>query len=111
MRNKIPGRRRPWRPLFSALQALGQGKAELLRHVERPWASVTFAGTRHTIVLGFTGADAIPAGEAFVDALAEHEFAIPGQLVADATITALTHDLLPENRLIVEIELLLLEDA
>jgi hypothetical protein len=111
MRNQIPGRRRPWRPLLSALQALARGKAQLLRHTERPWASVTFAGTRHTIVLGFTGADAIAAGEDLVDGLPEHEFAIPGQLVADAAITSLTHDVLPEGRLVVEIELLLLEDA
>jgi hypothetical protein len=61
MRNRIPGRRRPWAPLLSALISLAGGKAELLRHVERPWASVTFSGTRHMVTLAFTGAEAVVA--------------------------------------------------
>lgn len=111
MRNHIPGRRRPWRALLSAIMDLSGGKGELLRHVERPWASVTFAGTRHTIALAFTGAEAIAAGEAFIAALPEHEFAIPRQLVADAAVTAVTHDTVPAPKLTVEVELLLLEEV
>jgi hypothetical protein len=111
MRNGIPGRRRPWRALLAAVMQLAGGRGELLRHVERPWASVTFAGTRHTLALAFSGHDAIAAGEAFIAALPEHEFAIPRQLVADAAVTSATHEMLPEPRLTVEVELLLLEDA
>jgi hypothetical protein len=90
---------------------LAGDKAELLRHDERAWASVTFAGSRHSIALAFTGPDAVAAGEALVAALPEHEFAIPRQIVADAAVLAVEHDLLPEPRLKVEIELLLVEDA
>ena len=103
--------RTPWLPLLSALMELAGGKAELLRHAERNWASVTFCGTRHTIVLAFTGAEAVAAGEALIAALPDHEFAIPRQLVADAAVVAVQHSLLPEPRLEVTAELLLLEDA
>jgi hypothetical protein len=111
MRNRIPGRRRPWRVLLSAVARLAGGRAELLRHEERPWASVTYTGTRHTLALGFSGADAVEAGEAFIAALPEHEFAVPRQIVADAAVTAVRHETLPVPRLTVECELLLLEDA
>jgi hypothetical protein len=103
--------RRPWLHLLSAVIALAEDKAELLRHGERAWASVTFSGTRHTIALSFTGGDAVAAGERFIAALPEHEFTIPRQLVADAAVIAAEHTLLPEPRLVVECELLLLEDA
>jgi hypothetical protein len=103
--------RRPWLPLLSALLELAQGKAELLKHSERPWASVTFSGSRHTVVLAFTGAEAVLAGEDFIACLPEHEFAIPGQLVADAAIISIEHCTLPAPNLTVEAELLLLDEG
>ena len=105
------GRRSPWMQLLSALMALAGGRAELIRHSEQPWASVTFSGSRHTIVLSFSGCEAAAAGEAFIDALPDHEFTIPRQLVADAAVITLEHSMLPEPRLQVEVEVLLLEDA
>lgn len=103
--------RRPWLSLLSALFDLAQGQAELLRHSERNWASATFAGTRHTVVLAFNGAAAIDAAEALIAALPDHEFAIPGQLVADASVISVDQATLPEPRMVVELELLLLEDG
>lgn len=103
--------RRPWLPLLSALMDMSRGQAELIRHNERNWASVTFTGTRHTIVLAFTGADAVSAGELFTAALPDHEFAIPRQIVADATIVRVEHTMSPEPRMEVEAELLLIEDC
>jgi hypothetical protein len=103
--------RRPWLPLLSALLALGRGQGELLRHSEQPWASVTFSGSRHRVRLAFCGAEAVAAGEALIEALPEHEFAIPGQLVADAAVIAIEHTALPRPRLEIEAELLLLEDV
>lgn len=103
--------RRPWLSLLSALFDLAQGQAELLRHSERNWASATFAGTRHTVALAFTGPAAIDAGEALIAALPDHEFAIPGQLVADANVISIDQASLPEPRIVVELELLLLEDG
>ena len=103
--------RRPWMPLLSALLELAEGKAELVRHTERPWASITFCGSRHTIALAFKGAEAIAAGERFLEALSEHEFEIPRHLVADAAVISVVHETLPEPRMSVEAELLLLEDS
>lgn len=106
-----PRRSGPWLHLLSALLELAEGQAELLRHAERAWASATFAGTRHTVSLAFTGAQGVAAGEMFIAALPEHEFAIPRQLVADAAVISADHALLPEPRLEVEVQVLLLEDA
>lgn len=104
-------RRRPWLQLLAAVTELAGPAAELLRHTERGWASITFSGTRHLMLLAFTGTEAVEAGERFIAALPEHEFAIPRQLVADATVASAEHTLLPEPKLVVEIEMLLLEDA
>jgi len=103
--------RTPWLPLLSALLELAGGKAELMRHDERAWASVTFSGTRHTVMLSFAGAEAIVAGEAFIDALPDHEFTIPRQLVADAAVVRVEHTMLPEPRMEAEVQVLLLDDC
>ena len=103
--------RTPWMPLLSALLELAGGKAELVRHSERSWASVTFSGTRHTVVLAFAGPVPVAAGEQFIDALPEHEFTIPRQLVADAAVLRVDHSMLPEPRMEVEVQLLLLDEA
>jgi len=82
-----------------------------MAHSETAWASVTFAGTRHRVELAFEGAEAIEAGECFIALLPDHEFAIPGQLVADATVVEVDHRLAPEPKLMVVAELLLLEEG
>jgi hypothetical protein len=47
----------------------------------------------------------------FIVFLPEHEFMLPGQLVADAAVTEVDHRLIPEPRLTVSVELLLLEEG
>lgn len=94
-----------------ALMTLAEGQGQVLSHKESPWASITFAGTRHELVFEFTGIAAGKAGERFIAALPDHEFAIPGQLVADATISAVDHACTPELRLVVTVVLLLLEEG
>ncbi len=90
--------------------ALAGGRAALLAHEEKAWASVTFAGTRHRLELAFEGVEAVQAGESFIAFLPEHEFAIPRQLVADAAVVAVDHRLAPEPRMTVSCELLLLDE-
>ncbi len=101
----------PWMQLLSALMTLSDGKAELIRHAERPWASVTFSGSRHTIALCFTGSEAAAVGEKFIETLPDHEFTIPRHLVADAAVVTVDHQLLPVPRMEIEVEVLLLEDG
>ena len=106
------GRRRltPADRLRAALITLAEGQATVTDHGERSWASITFAGTRHQVTLVFTGAEAIEAGEKFIAFLPEHDFAIPGQLVADAAVSAVDHQMLPEERMVVQVEVLMLDD-
>lgn len=96
--------------LRAALIALAEGHGTVTDHGERSWASITFAGTRHQVTLVFTGAEAIEAGEKFIAFLPEHDFAIPGQLVADAAVSAVDHQILPEERMVVQVEVLMLDD-
>jgi len=103
-------RRYPRNRVREALLELAQQHATILSHDEKSWASVTFAGARHRIALEFAGADAVADGELFIVFLPEHEFAIPGQLVADAAVTAVDHRLEPP-RMVVSCELLLLEES
>jgi len=103
-------RRDPRDRLREALLEIAEGKAIILSHDEKSWASLTFAGARHRLELAFEGKEAVEAGELFIAFLPEHEFAIPGQLVADAAVTAVDHRLEPP-RMQVSCELLLLEDG
>ena len=96
--------------LSEALLDLAERKAEIAVHCEKSWASITFAGTRHRLELVFRGDDAVAAGEKFIAFLPEHEFAVPGQLVADAAVTAVDHTLLPAARMTVSVEILMLEE-
>ena len=115
LRQRVPGRltarrRSPGERLLEAIHALAGGKAQLLSHGETSWASITFAGTRHKVELEFAGADAVEAGECFIAFLPEHEFSIPGQLVADAAVIAVDHRIEPPL-MRVTAELLLLDEG
>jgi hypothetical protein len=103
-------RRSPTVRLREHLLGLACGHATILTHEEKAWASVTFAGARHRVELAFEGADAVEAGECFISFLPEHEFAIPGQLVADAAVTEVDHRLDPPL-MRVTCELLLLDEG
>jgi hypothetical protein len=95
----------------AALMQLSGGAGTLLAHEEKAWASITFSGTRHEVVLEFCGADAVAAGEELIERLPDHEFTLPGQLVADATISAVDHRFGAMERLQVTAVLLLLEEG
>lgn len=106
-----PSQRSAANRLREALLALGDFRGQVITHTEKAWASITFSGSRHSLALVFAGDEAVEAGERFIAALPDHEFAIPRQLVADAAVTEAEHRLLPSPRLVVQCELLLLEEA
>lgn len=107
---KRRGKRGPREQLADALRALADGKGSITHHSEKSWASITFAGARHRVELVFEGAEAVEAGECFIAFLPEHEFAIRGQLVADAAVVEVSSTASPP-RLSVTCEILLLEES
>ena len=96
--------------LVVELLALAGGHGTLIDHRQRAWASVTFSGTRHELAFRFEGDAAIAGGEALIATLSEHEFAIPRQLVADATVVMVNHAMFPTPLLEVHCEVLMLDD-
>lgn len=99
-----------WMRLFTELHRLSEGRAELVSHAERPWASATFSGTRHRFTLELPGMEGIDAGDRLIAELPDHEFALPGHLVADALVRSSDVRMLPQPLLTLEVELLLLDD-
>jgi len=97
--------------LREEIRKLCREHVEVAIHRETPWASATFAGSRHRMELVFDGDCAIAAAESFIAVLPDHEFAIPGQLVADATIMSVDHQMIPTQRVMVTAEILLLNDV
>ncbi len=110
-----PAALRPRRSLAdrvrSALLLITGGAGTILSHEEKAWASITFSGTRHEVVMEFCGTEAVLAGEELIECLPDHEFTLPGQLVADATITKVDHRFGAMERLEVTAILLLLEEG
>lgn len=97
--------------LVTEFDALCEDHATLIEHRQRAWASVTFSGTRHELAFAFEGAEAVGAGETLIDRAPDHEFAIPGHLVADVAVVEVEHAMLPEPRMTVRLEVLTLEDG
>lgn len=110
-----PAALRPRRSLAdrvrSALLLITGGAGTILSHEEKAWASITFSGTRHEVVMEFCGTEAVLAGEELIECLPDHEFTLPGQLVADATIAKVDHRFGAMERLEVTAILLLLEEG
>lgn len=100
----------PAERLSRAVQAMAGPQAQILAMREIPWASITFAGARHTILLRFEGWEACDDADHFVAELPDHGFTLPGMLVADACVSKVEQVLLPTPRMDVEVEILLLED-
>ena len=94
--------------LVTQLHALGGNRGHLLVHEQKSWASITFSGKRHVLTLLFTGED-IAKGEELIERLPEHEFSVPGQLVADASVVRVTNNL-KDRTLEIDCELLLLAE-
>ena len=74
--------------LIAQLMALFSPDANIRLNGEKPWASITFSGTRY----GFEVK--LPSGcpDAQLQSLPDHEFDLPGHFVADVLIHERRHD-------------------
>lgn len=75
----------------------------------RPWASITFSGERHRLVLRLPGPGADAAVEAFLDGLAEREFALRGHILADIEPIAVDRE--DEGQIRLTLEALTVEES
>lgn len=75
-------------PFLRALQAL-LPDAQITVSALRDWRSMTFNGQQLFLSARMTGEDVHQRARIFSEQLPEHEFAIPGQLVADASVVAI----------------------
>jgi hypothetical protein len=105
------GARGPWLAVLQQVLRLAGPCAQFAHHAERNWSSTTYSGAYHVFRLSFSGAEAVEAGEHFIAALPDHEFSLPGRLVAKATIVSAEHSLIHGPLLALEAELLVLDEA
>ncbi len=80
-------RRDPGSSLAGQIEALAGDRAVVTLQRERPWASITFSGTRHSLSIEWAGEADLAAVENLATVLPVHEFTIPGYFVADILIT------------------------
>jgi hypothetical protein len=83
--------------IASQIADLTDGRASVTLKRERPWASITFAGTRYCFAIIWADAAEPEAIENLAQTLPDHEFAIPGYFVADILVTEQS-----ESQLLVE---------
>ena len=96
----------PHRDVAEALRSANignfRGTVRTENLASRPWASAGLIGFRYRFLVHFQGIAANAAATAFADGLAEREFALPGQIVADIAVVDLGEDGEVRSRLIVE---------
>lgn len=81
--------------LIRQLLILAGPMVELVQATEREWASATFSGARHAISLRIPLDHSAAATPAFIAALPDHEFDLPGQIVADCVVAQQKRELDP----------------
>lgn len=92
------------------LMRLADGHGRLLWHHSKQWASANLAGSRDELCLEYIGAEAMAAGTALADQLAELPFRLAGRIVADATLGFNRRLQKPMPRFVAVFELLLVKD-
>lgn len=106
MARQTRGREAMKRQLLELAENLGA----IIVHKSKPWRSISFEGERHELLMTFEGSQAVGAGSRFAEALPEHEFTIPGQLMADAVVTKIDEQAEPPF-MAIYLELLTLEHS
>lgn len=81
-----------------------RGAMAIIEHtVNRPWTSVTFAGTCHEVKLCVAGADAAETARTALADLGDCEFDLPGHVLIDIATAGVSTD---GDNLVVTIEAL-----
>ena len=75
----------------------------------RPWASITFSGERHRLVLCLPGPGAQAAVDAFLDGLEDRDFALRGHILADIEAAGVQRD--ADGQIRLTLEALTVEDS
>jgi hypothetical protein len=91
--------------LILQIQGLTGPDIKIARKRERPWASITFSGTRHYIEISPASGRIEHAADQFIKKLPSHEFELPGHFVADL----LVRDHAPQDSAII-VEVLTIHD-
>lgn len=73
------------------------------------WQSLTFIGEQHKICLRIPGADSLEIASGLIDGIEEHEFPVPGHVVADIAVVR-GPDLGEDGSVALEIEALTVEE-
>lgn len=77
-------------------------------HGETQWASATFTGARHALVVRFVGADAFASAGCLQRKIKSDDIEIPGQLIVEMKVVRVTHELHPAAFVDVEVSALTL---
>lgn len=72
--------------LIEQIRALAGPNYDVKMVRERPWASITFSGTRHRVAISRSMAGDTGLPPSFTGQIADHEFDLPGHFVADVLI-------------------------
>lgn len=79
-----PPRRDPHTRVIAQLSDLAGADISVIATSSRPWASATFTGARHIVVMKLHGADHAGQADRLAGNLPDAEFSITGHIVADA---------------------------
>ena len=77
--------------LIAAVLEMTGGDAQIEDASLKPWCSATFVGAQHCVTLLLDGDGAADRTRSLAKALPEAEFSIPGHLVADLTVDAISN--------------------
>lgn len=94
--------------LVVALLALAGEGARIDDAGFRPWCSATFLGAQHRVALRIAGKDARTRADQLAHNLPEAELVIPGHIVADAAVDAVTSQ--EDGTVLVNLAILTIED-
>lgn len=86
-----PPRGDPHVRLIAQLAQLAGPDMSVIASSSRPWASATFIGAQHRVIVQFKGENAPGNAAWFGERLPEAEFSIAGHIVADACVDEWRH--------------------